>query len=299
MNLKHQIFGDFEFASVLSPDFKEDSVREEIIAPLLRSLGYRPEGNYKIHRSKPLLHPYVMFGSQKRKVNIIPDYLLSTEEVYRFVLDAKAPSENVISGDNVAQVYSYAIHPDVRAWNYGLCNGRTLALFEIMSIKPKHEYDLLSLDEAMILDINQKLNPRTIAQNEILDYRLDGGTYLHAVMGIQPGTTMHFPAVPVVNLGMVEENHYSMSVVTTDLASRELCFTFDFDAAMLVKLLTMMSPENAGQVRDSLVRQPFRYVESRAPSLVNIASRFSQDMQFSTAGEMFLPLKVVDFSGVA
>jgi hypothetical protein len=299
MNLKHQIYGDFEFSSVLSPDFKEDAVREEIIAPLLRSLGYRPEGDYKIHRSKALLHPYVMFGSQKRKVNIIPDYLISTEKVYRFVLDAKAPSENVTSGDNVAQVYSYAIHPDVRAWNYGLCNGRTLALFEIMSIKPKHEYDLLSLDDAMILDINQKLNPRTIAQNEILDYRLDGGTYLHAVMGIQPGTTMHFPAVPIVNLGKVEENHYSMSVVTTDLASRELCFTFDFDAVMLVKLLTMMSPENAGQVRDSLVRQPFRYVESRGPSLVNIAFRFSQHMQFSTAGEMFLPLEVVDFIGVA
>ena len=71
-------------------------------------------------------------------------------------------------------------------------------------------------------------------------------------MGIQPDTTMHFPGVPIVNVAKVEENHYSMSVVTTDLASRELCFTFDFDAVMLVKLLAIMSSDNASQVQLAL-----------------------------------------------
>jgi len=117
MHLKEQVFGTFDFNCLNDPAFQEDSVREEIIAPLLRSIGYGASGPNKIIRSKPLTHPYVLFGSQKRKVNIVPDYLIAIEDTPYFVLDAKAPSEEITKGDNVSQVYSYAIHPEVRAWN--------------------------------------------------------------------------------------------------------------------------------------------------------------------------------------
>jgi hypothetical protein len=60
------------------PSFKEDSVREEIIAPLLRQLGYSTYGQFRVKRSTPLIHPYVSIGSKKRKINIYPDYLLAS-----------------------------------------------------------------------------------------------------------------------------------------------------------------------------------------------------------------------------
>src|SRR5579863_6711621 len=41
------------------PGFKEDAVREEVIAPLLRRLGYLPTGAVRVERSKPLVHPFV------------------------------------------------------------------------------------------------------------------------------------------------------------------------------------------------------------------------------------------------
>lgn len=79
MNLKNKIFGNFDFSCLSDYEFKEDAVREDIIAPLLRSIGYSATGKNKMIRSRSLTHPYVMFGSQKRKVNIIPDYLLQVD----------------------------------------------------------------------------------------------------------------------------------------------------------------------------------------------------------------------------
>ena len=127
---------DIDFAILDDPNFKEDSVREEIIAPILRHLGFRADRDPKIVRSKVLTHPYVMFGTSKKRLTLIPDYTLYHCDVPRLVLDAKAPDQNVISGDNVAQVFSYSIHPEIRTCVYALCNGRQFSLFHIFSTDP-------------------------------------------------------------------------------------------------------------------------------------------------------------------
>jgi len=295
MHLKEKIFGAFDFGCVDDPEYKEDAVREDIIAPLLRRIGYSPGGPNKIIRSRPLTHPYVLFGSRKRKISIIPDYILEVEDEPCFVLDAKSPSQEIMQGDNVAQVYSYAIHPEVRAWNYGLCNGRSLALFEVNSIQPKHVYGLTNLDDTTILDINQKLNPRTIKSNRVLDYKLDGGTYLHFVMDISLTMDLYFFDVLIPNLGMVGEDHYTINVVCTDMADRDLMLTFDFDRPLLTKLLSQLSPAVADAVLQSLKSQPFTYKNNIDPPSTHIRCRLTAEPQFSRTGEMFFPLHVTDF----
>jgi hypothetical protein len=55
---------------------------------------------------------------------------------FTFVLDAKAPSEEIKTGDNVEQVYSYAIHPEIRVELFALCNGRELILFDVHQKEP-------------------------------------------------------------------------------------------------------------------------------------------------------------------
>lgn len=122
------IFSQINFNSLKNnPDFKEDSVREVIILPLLNSLGYT-ENN--IIRSKTLQHPFLKIGSKKRKINLIPDYLLKIANNYAWVLDAKAPNENIKDGDHIEQVYSYATHPEVRSNYFALCNGLEFSLFK-------------------------------------------------------------------------------------------------------------------------------------------------------------------------
>jgi hypothetical protein len=72
------VFSDFDFSVLDSPAFKEDSVREEIVAPIIRRLGYRSSGSFRVQRSKGLVHPFVMIGSKRQAVNIIPDCCCET-----------------------------------------------------------------------------------------------------------------------------------------------------------------------------------------------------------------------------
>lgn len=127
------MFNNFDFKQLNSPDFKEDAVREVLILPILQRLGYKQN---QIVRSKTLAHPFLKIGSKKRPVNLVPDYLLKIEENYAWVLDAKAPNENITKGDNVEQIYSYAIHPEIRTKFFALCNGKEFILFRQDEEKP-------------------------------------------------------------------------------------------------------------------------------------------------------------------
>lgn len=128
---KKQLFGEFNLKTIsTNPDFKEDSVREVIILPILKQLGYKQKN---IVRSKKLKHPYLKIGSKKRKINLFPDYSLKIGNNFAWVLDAKAPNERVKDDDNVEQVYSYATHPEIRSTYFSLCNGKEFSLFKTNS----------------------------------------------------------------------------------------------------------------------------------------------------------------------
>ena len=94
-SIRETIFGDLDFSKLRdNHEFKEDSVREVIIMPLLEHLGYM-QGN--IVRSLSLRHPFLKIGSnKKRSIQLVPDYVLKIENSYAWVLDAKGPRENII-----------------------------------------------------------------------------------------------------------------------------------------------------------------------------------------------------------
>lgn len=124
---KEQLFGHLDFLSITTnSDFKEDSVREVIILPIIKELGYTQEN---IVRSKTLQHPFLKIGSKKRPINLIPDYALQVENNFAWVLDAKAPGEKIVNDDNVEQVYSYATHPEIRSNYFSLCNGIEFSVY--------------------------------------------------------------------------------------------------------------------------------------------------------------------------
>lgn len=160
------LFDHFDFSLLNQPDFKEDSVREVLILPLLQQLGY---DNTQIVRSKSLTHPFLKIGSQKRAIHLIPDYLFKIADSYAWVLDAKAPNEDILGGDNVAQVYSYAIHPEVRTKFFALCNGNFFALFRQDVEKPLLYFALK--DIAQYWDaITGYLSPQSFQSGKTFQY---------------------------------------------------------------------------------------------------------------------------------
>lgn len=125
------LFEDFDFTVLTSAEFKEDSVREELIVPFLKKLGYSATGQNRIIRSKVVHHPFVRVGSKDERLTNIPDYLLEIDGKFSWVLDAKSPSEDVLTGSNRQQAFFYAIHPDIHVNYFALCNGKDFSFFHI------------------------------------------------------------------------------------------------------------------------------------------------------------------------
>jgi len=112
--------------------FNETDVREEILSPLLRSLGYFKEGPNRIDREHPVRYGRDQLGRKKGDRDPLLrgriDYVLTAGDRIRWVVEAKAPSVD-ITIEEVAQAFTYARHPEVAAVLYAICNGKNFNLY--------------------------------------------------------------------------------------------------------------------------------------------------------------------------
>jgi hypothetical protein len=135
------IFSNIDFSSLKNNiDFKEDSVREVIILPLLKTL-----------------------------------YLLKIENNYAWVLDAKAPNENIKDGEHIEQVYNYASHPEVNriAPNYtdlDLITYFELRLKKVIAAKKEMEYYINKNTISNAQIVKNSATDLSFIANESIDY---------------------------------------------------------------------------------------------------------------------------------
>jgi hypothetical protein len=114
-------------------ELNETDVREEVLTPLLRSLGYRSGTENNIIREQSLRYQKSFLG-RKSPLKDPPlrgkaDYILEVQHTVRWVLEAKAPGVE-IGADEIEQAWSYANHAEVRAVYFALCNGRHFVVFQ-------------------------------------------------------------------------------------------------------------------------------------------------------------------------
>lgn len=113
-----------------SSAWNETDVREEILAPILRCLGYARGTDYDINREQHLLlHPFLMIGSQKVRL----DYAALIRRQHFWILEAKRPS-STIDQEAVHQAYFYAIHPEVQARFFAVSNGVDFVLYDVREL---------------------------------------------------------------------------------------------------------------------------------------------------------------------
>lgn len=263
------LFKNFDFSLLDSPDFKEDAVREELITPLLHTLGYQARGEFQILRSKALVHPFVMIGSKQHKVGIVPDYLLRVKNHFAWVLDAKRPDQKIVNGTNVEQVYSYAIHPEVRVDLYALCNGRELVVFHISHVEPILKVALQDIENKW-LDIEKLLSPYTVFSYQPRPKNLypDYGLHLHKLGYTDEDIAYFFYEMPVDHVDRVDDETLS---ILANLARNgvEFALSFDFSFERLVELVNLAPENQQPYILDSLRRQPYK-VDIVPPFTVNI-----------------------------
>ncbi|CAN7784248.1 type I restriction enzyme HsdR N-terminal domain-containing protein [Variovorax sp. LjRoot175] len=110
----------------------EADVREEIIAPLLRYLGYRRGTEHNIIREQSLTYDRIQLGRRKATDPLLrgrADYICEAGRKVRWVVEAKAPSAP-LDAETEAQAWSYANHSEVKAVYFVLTNGRQFRLHE-------------------------------------------------------------------------------------------------------------------------------------------------------------------------
>jgi hypothetical protein len=281
------MFDNFDPSLLDDPEFKEDSVREEIVVPILKRLGYTASGPEKIVRSKALVHPFVMIGSKKYPVNIIPDYLLYSEDRPALVLDAKRPDADLVKSKHAEQAYSYAIHPDVRVRFYALCNGRQLVAYDIYGIAPVFVIDFADIDRNWDV-IASVLSPKNVAFAVERNFDPDFGTAVFK-MGCQPGFQWLFPFAKFQNFARIDENLFTMTAILPITGVNHLA-SFDAEKDTFMKILASTDEGNRDDLLKSLV--PGRMVFSKRPVFASLDTIIGNP----THGQhdVFVPFIVLD-----
>ena len=293
----HDIFKDFNFELLDNSEFQEDAVREELIFPLLKSLGYTASGENKIIRSKKLKHPFYYFGTTKYDVNIIPDYTFQIEEKNKWILDAKRPTENIFEGKNVFQAYSYAMHPEIQSDIYCLCNGKEFVIFDIKSPKPLLSFNLKDLKNNW-KKLNDYLSPELVIKPHIRDFHYDFGLFLFRIGDIESKIApIDFQIQKLNYISKLDDNTYCINQVfeMKGFEGKTFMGTFDFDKKLYHELLNILPQNFRDTIQNRLKNQPFRYMAEEVPE-INITMRAMIGEQiFTNQNESYLPFNVIKF----
>ena len=125
----------FDFSALENEDFKEDSVREFVIAPLLKELGFVLKDDKNPRKLEMILSKreradFKIGSNKKIAADLMLDYTLYVDSKIYCVLDAKAPSVVIDKGsESYKQALSYAV--GFNAKYFALCNGCRLVLFRL------------------------------------------------------------------------------------------------------------------------------------------------------------------------
>jgi Type I restriction enzyme R protein N terminus (HSDR_N) len=287
------LYSSFDWKLLESPEFKEDSVREELISPLLIRLGYSASGPNRIFRSKAVKHPFVYLGSRPQRIELIPDYVFEVSGKSCWVLDAKAPCESTRQGKNPQQAYSYAIHPQIRVQYFALCNGRDFTVFDIFKETPTLDFPLRNIHDNWP-DLAKLLAPETflVATN---DLNPDLGLHLHR-LGMSHVEELHFVSIAVPLVGRVTETNYTISGQYM-FGDERFCASFDFDASLLPRLFALFPESTRAIAADKLSRAPFQADLRSVLPHVTVTCRLGDEVEAThDQVEHFCPLHIIQFN---
>lgn len=292
---KEEVFNplkDFKYEVLNDAEFGEDSVREEIIFPIIKSLGYNAYGNNKIIRSRSLIHPFVSIGSKQKKINIIPDYVMEIDGRPSWILEAKGPTKNILDPKYLEQAYSYAMHSEVKALYYALCNGKEFVLYHVSEYKPILHFKIEHLPFYWA-DLKRLLAPDQLLINCNKYNKLNKDFGLHLKrLGFESFEGLHFLQVPIISLAKLNNDLYTFA--TTINQEDDYCVSFDFNHNAFLNMKNKIPDEAFFKliepITDSVTE--VRFVDMRY--YVNIKCKLGTSLE-ENHDEIFMPLIVKQF----
>lgn len=285
---RYSPLGHFDFRILDEPDFQEDSVREEILAPILVALGYGAGRPNRIVRSKKLVHPFVSIGSATKQIYLVPDYVLEVDGKHAWLLEAKGPTVDILKTTHVEQAYSYAIHSEIRVPLFALCNGRRFVLYHVSKPRPILDFDMRLLSSYWD-NLVKLLAPGNVMAYDI-GPKKDLGLHLKR-LGFHEFKSLFFLDVPIAFIAHLDPDLYTFGSSVRIDDGDTYVVSYDFGADVLHQLrgkvpdeaLRILSEPFAGEIRlVKFVDMLFR---------VTIDSRVGERLQ-ENENEIFLPLRI-------
>ena len=289
------LFTDFDFRALDNPGYSEDSVRQNIVLPILQTLGYGSTGPHQLIQGQGLSNPFVYLGSTQHKVNIIPDYLLRANGSSGFTLGATAPSANIHRGEVVEQAFAYAIHPEIRAFFYGLCNGRELCVYKWTLVEPVLAIPVADLP-ARWEELAGLLGPQALSKAHVADFLPDFGlSYLK--LGADRNAQFDFVGAEANLVARVDENTFTLTSVIGGEDDAYLG-SFNFPRDLYPQFLACVPAGMREKVTTAVSEEPYFIVFTREDNLeLIIHARFDGGFR-TNEEEQYFPLTVTDFKPV-
>ncbi len=183
----------------------ETDVREEILAPLIRHLGYRSGSEHHVIREQWLTHKQLQLGRRSKDDPYLKgkaDYVCVAGGRVSWVVEAKAGSVD-IGQEDIDQAWSYASHPEIRAVYFLVSNGREFQLFQSShgyQAKPIFRYSYEEL-QANLATVMNTLSPHAVlGVHPTLDFAVGEplGEGLRSVARITGGSFSVLETVPSI-----------------------------------------------------------------------------------------------------
>lgn len=289
---KYNPIEGFDFNALNDPEFKEDSVREEILSPIIKALGYSASGKNKIVRSRKLIHPYVNIGSQTKNIYLIPDYVMEIDNKPSWILEAKSPTEKILNTKHTEQAYSYAIHPEIRAKYYALSNGREFLLYSINEYKPILYFNMLDLPFYWE-SLKKFLLPELIEKNFYVNPKFVKDLGLHLKrLGFKESVVYYFYNIAIDEIVKIDNNLYTICSTTT-IDNTDYCASFDFEHNVMLQLKDKIPLQAFNKLiipTNFIQRAQFSNLTFKFRIKCTLADKLQE-----TETEIFLPLKVLEF----
>ena len=282
----------FDYDMLNNPEFKEDSVREEIIMPLIKALGNDYKGKYKIVRSRKLQHPFTMIGANKYKILIYPDYILECDGKCVCIVEAKAPSVSLDNEECIGQAYSYAVHREVRANFYALCNGKEFRLYSTFFPDPviifRMDYLMSHFDR-----LSAVMGAENILSYSEKQIAKDLGIHLKMLSAGCAEQRFIFMDFPIYRIFLVEPDTYTIDV-TTVIDGDKYCGSFDFNYNTLLQLRNVLPSDALEKLKGPFEGAPICVEMIGATIEVGINCTLGEKI-YENQDEHYMPLRVCDF----
>ena len=281
---------DFDFNMLHDPEFNEASVREEIIAPILKALQYSSGGN-RIVRDKHIKNPF-LYAAGKKIEAIIPDYVIEINGKPSLIIEAKSPSINIKDEKWISQAYVYAVHREVQAQYFALCNGWEFSLYKVRDCVKVLSFDVQKLDEYWDL-LCSFLLPENLYQIGAPDIKPDYGIHLKS-LGLH-SCFIYLYGIYVHSFDRINPDLFSITINMV-FDGVEYCASFDFDLKTLLFGLETKLPKEAIWMAScyEVDHNPLRIELGEDAFEVNMKVQVSKEIE-KNKDEVYIPIVVKEF----